>query len=371
MKINLHENDKLELEKLFAAYDDNLKTSEYQNEFLTEYFDKITKNDIDLMKDEEGIEEKDAYRMFFLSILDLDSDDPEVSSLIEEANFGSFDRLDKKIVTEIGYYGSLIKKDFRSGNISLSTNYYSPYEGFVYDEIKGSGRYYREETPLGYFTDKVEYPVIMDHDEVWMSITPHEIRTMARPIEKATGHVLALGLGLGYFAYMASEKESVESITIVENDERMIRLFIHNLLPLFPHKEKISIVNADAFRYFKNAKDYDYCFIDIWHGVEDGLPQYMEFKRLSQHSSIKNIDYWIEESIITYLRRFAVTLLIENTEGYTDSDYSNGPETESRILYALYTQVKNRTFNTYDEIYEFLSDDNLKALVSSSHLRMN
>ena len=58
-----------------------------------------------------------------------------------------------------------------------------------------------------------------------MLITPNEIETMKKSISEATGNVLTYGLGLGYYAYMVSMKENVESVTIVEKDKEIIDLF--------------------------------------------------------------------------------------------------------------------------------------------------
>ena len=65
----------------------------------------------------------------------------------------------------------------------------------------------------------------------------------------AFGNVLTFGLGLGYYAYMVSEKESVESVTIVEMNEDVIQLFKKYVLPQFKNAEKIKIIKADAFEY--------------------------------------------------------------------------------------------------------------------------
>ena len=40
-----------------------------------------------------------------------------------------------------------------------------------------------------------------------MTITPDEIETMKEAVDQAFGNVLTFGLGLGYYAYMVSEKD--------------------------------------------------------------------------------------------------------------------------------------------------------------------
>lgn len=105
-------------------------------------------------------------------------------------------------------------------------------------------------------------------------MSPNEVFTMEKPIKNAKGKVLTLGCGMGYFAYMASIKEDVESITIIELEQNVIDLFEKCILPQFENKDKIKIVKADAVEYLRNTEDgvYDYCFADIWIGIEDIAP---------------------------------------------------------------------------------------------------
>ena len=55
-----------------------------------------------------------------------------------------------------------------------------------------------------------------------MSTIPHEINTMKKDIDIVKNNVLVLGLGIGYFSYLISNKASVKNITILENDEEII-----------------------------------------------------------------------------------------------------------------------------------------------------
>jgi predicted methyltransferase len=75
-----------------------------------------------------------------------------------------------------------------------------------------------------------------------MTLLPNETVTTKPAIDKAHGKVLTYGLGLGYFAFMASAKHEVDSVTIVERSADVIELFKTWLLPYFPNKDKIRIV---------------------------------------------------------------------------------------------------------------------------------
>ena len=121
-----------------------------------------------------------------------------------------------------------------------------------------------------------------------MAIKPNEIETMKKPIADAFGNVLVCGLGLGYYAYMISNKDTVNSITIIEKDQRVIKLFNDYILPQFENGHKIRIVNDDALIYLKEKApkiEYDFIFVDLWHDASDGVELYINTKKRREQSS--------------------------------------------------------------------------------------
>lgn len=132
-----------------------------------------------------------------------------------------------------------------------------------------------------------------------MSVCPSEISSMQQPIAQAHGNVLVLGLGLGYYPLMISEKKEVSTITIIEIQPEIIQLFKEHLLPQFPHKDKIRIITADAFRYLSSVStgDYDFCFADIWENQIDGAKCYVHIKEEEKRLVGTEFSYWIEDSI--------------------------------------------------------------------------
>lgn len=80
------------------------------------------------------------------------------------------------------------------------------------------------------------FPAVLENERIWMTITPNEIETMKEAVDKAFGNVLTFGLGLGYYAYMVSEKVNVESITVVEKIKMsliyLINMYCHNSVML-------------------------------------------------------------------------------------------------------------------------------------------
>ncbi|MBR5029017.1 MAG: hypothetical protein IKX51_07345, partial [Bacteroidales bacterium] len=148
------------------------------------------------------------------------------------------------------------------------------------------------------------YPAVLEDGRIWMTVTPNEIETMEEPVANAAGKVLAYGLGLGYFPYMVSLKNNVHNVTVVEKDPAIIDIFKKHLLPQFPEKDKITLVNDDAFHYAATAmptENFDSVFTDLWHDVSDGMPLYLKMKTFEKLSPNAKFDYWIEKSIKFYL----------------------------------------------------------------------
>lgn len=56
----------------------------------------------------------------------------------------------------------------------------------------------------------------------WMSMTPMEIMTMRSGIQKAKGHVIVAGLGMGYLLERVALREQVERITLVEQSQELL-----------------------------------------------------------------------------------------------------------------------------------------------------
>lgn len=170
---------------------------------------------------------------------------------------------------------------------------------------------YARVNTLGIFEGNLSYPGFYEGGRCWMSITPNEIVTMQAPIENASGRVLTLGLGLGYFAYMAHLKEDVESVTIVERERTVIDLFEKYLLPQFDHPGKIRIICADAFDYMEHLADgaYNYCFADIWQNPLEGMDAYLRLKHFGNRFAQMECGYWIEESFVGRLELLMANVL--------------------------------------------------------------
>lgn len=201
------------------------------------------------------------------------------------------------------YYRAVRLPRTRSGKCELRQERYKPCEAFVCDDIlqMPDGRTIPQ---IGFFDAGFTYPALLEDGRIWMSVTPNEIRTMEAPLCAARGRVLTYGLGMGYFAYMASRKAAVSSITVVEQNADVVALFQQYILPQFEHADKVRVVQGDAFAFAARrtpGDGFDFVFADLWHDVGDGLAMYKRLKRLEDRNPDSDYAYWIERSMQCYL----------------------------------------------------------------------
>lgn len=186
------------------------------------------------------------------------------------------------------------------GPIALAEDAYAPCELFVADDFltDADGRVYPQ---LGWFREGFRYPALTENGRVWMTVTPNEINTIRPCAQAVHGKVAAYGLGLGYFAFHALLNPQVTSVTVVERSQAVIDLFRCCLLPRFPRREALHIVQADAFDYAARTapgERFDCVFTDLWHDAGDGLPLYRRMKALEVPGP--RYFYWIEKTLRAY-----------------------------------------------------------------------
>ncbi len=201
------------------------------------------------------------------------------------------------------YYKNIKFPDITSGDWEFRNMSFKPYEAFLANEsvLDKAGRLFPR---IGFFEEEFIYPAVLQNGREWMTVTPHEIRTLTPAVEKSFGKVLTYGLGLGYFPYMASLKENVHSVTIVEKDEKVISLFENYILPQFEHKDKIKVICADAFEFAEKETSktfYDFILADTWHDPSDGVEMYEKFKECEKYSPDSIYMYWIEDTLKYYM----------------------------------------------------------------------
>lgn len=317
----------------------------------------------------KGTKPSDAYRKAVLSHMDEGAKE-DFASVQVGFGFEEVKALDPASYLNDPYYqrvGSSFKGKRVLGSWVMEMKHYEPYECFVYDEVKESSLIPSVTySPIGFFEKAFPYPALSQGDRVYMSLIPHEMNTMAQAIKKAKGNVCTMGLGMGYFAFMASQKDEVSSLTILERDPNVIKLFKEFFLPLFDHPEKIKILRVEDALEYVSEKPFDYLFADLHHDAVDGLPLYISL--LKKEGLSKETDVWIEKAILTYFRRHVIALIEEAVSGYGDEDYKAYSDYSSRLLCSLYFHLKNVVIETEDDLNRLLSDASLKAIVKDLKL---
>lgn len=285
--------------------DDNLLVMELFSALLHERACPFTKEEVEGFALDVGLDNHSAFCALVCAVCGLDSDmNPRHRQLAEEYIRPALKRMDTAPYLADPFYQNIRLPEKEKGEWKLTHQQYAPYEMFCYDDTRqmADGR----EIPcIGYFTESFRYPAVLQKGRLWMAITPNEVETMKADIAAAHGNILVLGLGLGYYAFMTAQMENVSHVTVVELDENVIRLFEEELLPQFPNKEKIRVINADAFAYVEKeaaGEQYDFVYADIWHDVLDGTPMYLHFKALEEYVPGADWRYWVEKSMLIWLR---------------------------------------------------------------------
>lgn len=252
-----------------------------------------------------GLDEHNAFCMLIAAACGLEIDHhAHHLRLAQQYLFPALKRLEPQAYTGNPYYRLLKTAGLRQGAWRLTRQSYAPYQVFPCGNtvLLPDGRTLPR---LGYFETAFSYPALLENGREWMTVTPNEIETMADDIAAAHGRMAVLGLGLGYFAFMASNKPEVTGITVVERSADVIALFRQRLLPLFPHGDKITLVRADAFEFIESTKaSYDFIYADLWHDVADGLPLYLRLKGMAAKAPAQ-WRYWIEPDMLIFLNGLA------------------------------------------------------------------
>lgn len=317
--------------------------SEYINETPCAITERLMKE-----ADPSGeLPEEILYAAFMAGFCGISEDDTTINGYFQDA----VHCLETRKYRDNPYLKNIKFPDTATRHWKFTHYSYRPYEAFICNDID-IDKNLREVPQIGFFRERFAYPAVEQDGREWMAVKPSEIETMRAPIGEATGRVVTFGLGLGYFAYMVSEKPDVTSLDIVERSEEAIALFERHILPQFPNKEKIRIIRSDAFGFlnenmWQDARQeasgqckrsteegqclerqnragrntqrgtetgkpekmqgrYDYAFIDLWHDTADGLEMYLKAKRIENKLHTAGLKtkfaYWVEKSLLSAYR---------------------------------------------------------------------
>lgn len=301
----MNQADKIKLQRLRETFDRNYKITNLYSRYLTSCPEAITKEMIDALTSDGDISREDALVALLSELFGLDFENGvEDRRLIMDYLTPSVRLLDKEKYESDPYYKNIHLENIKNGNWELKWESYAPYRGVIcHDMIINHD--HSEIPPLGFFTEEFRFPAVLEDGNEWMTLTPVDLDTCEEAIEAAFGKVVTFGLGLGYYAYMVSEKEEVDSITVIEKSPLVIKLFKEHILPQFSHKKKVKIIEADAFEYAEKQMPkecFDLAFVDTWRDASDGAPMYKKMKALEHLSPGTKFLYWIENFLISRLK---------------------------------------------------------------------
>lgn len=325
--------DKERLERLTEIFDKNYKITALYAQYLERYPDIITKDMIDALTEDGGTTKEEAIVAILSEIFALDFEKAEDRALIMNYIRRSVRLLDAEKYRNNPYYKNIKIYDVKDGDWELRLESYPAYRGVIANDMLIQSDY-TEIPPLGFFTEDFSFPALLEGGNEWMTLTPVDLDTSDEAINAAHGRVVTFGLGLGYYAYMVSEKEEVEEITVIEKSSAVIDLFKKHILPQFPNKDKVRIICSDAFEYaeFEMPKEkYDVAFVDTWRDASDGAPMYKRMKPLEKLNTGTEFIYWIESFLISRLR----AIKFEELYSRVESSAPNAPKTFDEFLREL------------------------------------
>lgn len=273
--------------------------------------------------------------------------------------------LDIQKYTSNPYYQTIQTNRLEAAGWVFRMEPYQPFELFICNDVSVHLPMFQEVSHLGYFHHPFFYLSVSQHDVNWMSVTPNEMETMQPAIDEAHGRVIVYGLGLGYYPFMIAQKDTVQSIVIIERDAALIHLFNNHLLPQFSHREKITIIQDDAFHFTHSHLDqfaFDYAFVDLWHTADDGLPLYLQMKQLVAPLHQVRFVYWLESSLLSLLRRITLTVVSEVRDGMMEQSFQQALTYSDELINATYAAYRHLHITSIEQINALCEQNQLHEL---------
>ena len=350
------------LRNLILSLGKKLDEEEELSSLLNEYL-SIQEENLDSLP---AFEDKQEFEDFFLSCFE-----ELPKSLVRGCRSKLFPYIqaldDASFVEGDPYYSVLKGLSIQEGGLSLYEKEVVPGEIFPYSSYEtGPAPHYDERPSFAYSLKPFSYPIFLKGDRPWMSLVPHEIKTMEKAIEECQGEVLTYGLGMGYFAYRACIKDEVTHVTVVESDPSVLSFFKKHLFSAFP-EGKLILMKGDALEFASSCPKgrYDYLFCDVYHDVEDGLPLYASLLR--KEGAAKRSSYWIEDDLLLYFRRYLISYLNEQIDPKVtkqgDAFYSKGGDFPSKVFRGIHSLLKEKEIKNEEDVSSLLSGSSLKEII--------
>lgn len=303
MALSRRDFDKLK--RLRATFDLNYRWTHLLSDLLSYAPEIITKDTVDALCAGDDFSKEEAVRALLCEVLSLRPEESaEDRALFHQYLCPAVRIFSPSRYAEDSYVKTVAGREITRGRFAYKMKHYPAYRAAIAGDVETCADF-TERMPLCFFDGPFSFFSVTEDDNDWMTLTPVDIDTSAEAIERAHGRVVTFGLGLGYFAFKAAQKETVTSVTVVEKSHDIIEAFRSAILPHFPQKEKIHIVEADAFEYAEREmprEHFDLCFADTWRDAGDGLPMYLKFKPLEKLCPDTEYLYWIENFLLSRLR---------------------------------------------------------------------
>ena len=325
--------DKERLSRLQDTFGRNFRLTRLYAEYLERFPEAITSDMISALTEDGNISKAEAIVALLSEMFALDFGNGEDRILIRDYITPSVRLMRAEKYLNNPYYKNVKIPEAKDGAWEFKWEEYAPYRAVIVGDME-IGDDFSEFAPLGFFENPFRFPAVLEDGNEWMTLTPVDLDTSEEAIDAAHGKVVTFGLGLGYYAYMVSEKPTVESITVIEKSPDVIRLFEKYILPQFTHPEKVRVICADAFEYAERdmpAERFDVAFVDTWRDASDGAAMYLRMKKLENLNTGTRFLYWIENFLISRIRALKYSELMSQI----DSQSQNAPESYLEIVNAL------------------------------------
>lgn len=199
----------------------------------------------------------------------------------------------------------------------------------------------------------------------WMTVEPFEIETFKPLVEEATGNILLIGCGLGYAAYMLSEKEDVNSVTIIDYNQEVLDLFHEHILPQFKNKEKIHTIQGDGLEYLKQAdlSIYDHVNVDVWYDTVDMIYPYLRCIEVEKENPTVKFSYWLEDELKEAIQKSIIAAVANDNQ----PELKKAPYYYEDFLLGKIGKdmVKKTPLNNYEDVYHLIDIQDLRSFLFS------
>lgn len=248
--------------------------------------------------------------------------------------------------------------EYRLGQIA-----FRPGQLFFWNTPKRAANRTVELPRIACFEEQALFPAILKDRRAARSVTPNEILTVEPHIRAAKGNMLALGGGMGYFAYMASLKPEVQSVTVVEQDPALVELLEEHILPQLPTAEKIRILEDDPMDFIEDLDDeiYDRCFLNY-----GDINTYLKTVEACRRFKSMKTTYWLEDAFCINLITFVYLTILRafyEAAGMKQPDLSGAPENERERLAFVQELLKDARIQRPEQVDYYMDPNNLVYLL--------